>query len=160
MIFENASRENWEGNILVYRPVFAGGWSPGAITYPDEELEELAVIRNHNDRNSSSDRSAPKKPASSLSSDDGYRSANTEALFRQNNGLLNGFCVLFRNGGYGFDDFRDELMDRNVKIALVTHSRERQNHKELTMTKGEYLHVSLSAWFVVFRCKSLKSTFL
>ena len=29
-------RENWEGNILPYRPIFQGGWSPGVVVFPDE----------------------------------------------------------------------------------------------------------------------------
>ncbi len=41
----------------------------------------------------------------------------------------------------GHDDFRDQLMSRNGRIALVMYSRERQNFKELSVEKGEYLEV-------------------
>ena len=40
------------------------------------------------------------------------------------------------------DNFRDELMERNAAIALVIHSRNGQNDKELSVSRGEYLEVS------------------
>ena len=33
------------------------------------------------------------------------------------------------------DDYRDELMNKGARIGLVTYDRERQNSKELTVTK-------------------------
>ncbi len=48
---------------------------------------------------------------------------------------------VFRRGGRGHDDFRDELMAKNARIALVTYDWNRQNPRELSITKGEYLHV-------------------
>ena len=40
-----------------------------------------------------------------------------------------------------FDDFRDQLMTANKRIALVTFARARNNGRELTVAKGEYLEV-------------------
>ncbi len=34
-------------------------------------------------------------------------------------------------------------MEAGAKMALVTHSRDGQNVKELTIVKGEYLEVSI-----------------
>ena len=42
-----------------------------------------------------------------------------------------------------FDAYRDELMSMGAKIGLVTISREAMNIKELSITKGEYLEVSI-----------------
>ena len=42
-----------------------------------------------------------------------------------------------------FDDYRDELMNENARIALVISSRKAQNSKELNIVKGEYLEVSI-----------------
>ena len=41
-----------------------------------------------------------------------------------------------------FDDYRDELMNENARIALVISSRKAQSSKELNIVKGEYLEVS------------------
>lgn len=39
------------------------------------------------------------------------------------------------------DDFRDALMAKNARIALVTFSKERKDNKQLSIRKGEYLQV-------------------
>ena len=31
-------RENWEGTVLPYRPTFFGGWSPGIVTFPEDDI--------------------------------------------------------------------------------------------------------------------------
>ena len=51
-----------------------------------------------------------------------------------------------------FDDYRDELMNENARIALVISSRKAQSSKELNIVKGEYLEVSIyfKAIFVNF----------
>ncbi len=70
---------------------------------------------------------------------------------------------VFRGGKSGHDAFRDELMAKNARIALVTYDWNRQvgrhittyfphlllinclffvqNPRELSVSKGEYLHV-------------------
>ena len=45
-----------------------------------------------------------------------------------------------------FDDYRDELMNENARIALVISSRKAQSSKELNIVKGEYLEVSRDCW--------------
>ena len=43
--------------------------------------------------------------------------------------------------GAAHDEFRDALMAKNSRIALVGYSREKGNFRELTVAKGEYLEV-------------------
>ena len=43
-----------------------------------------------------------------------------------------------------FDDYRDELMNENARIALVISSRKAQSSKELNIVKGEYLEVRIA----------------
>merc|ERR1719188_1173746 len=63
--------------------------------------------------------------------------SNSEVFYRS------GFDPSFPEApaGAAHDEFRDALMAKNSRIALVGYSREKANFRELTVSKGEYLEV-------------------
>jgi len=52
------------------------------------------------------------------------------------------------------NEYRDELMDRRLNIALVTHTRERKHNQELSIVKGEYLEL-LDASRNWWKCRNI-----
>merc|ERR1719188_2305908 len=63
--------------------------------------------------------------------------SNSEVFYRS------GFDPSFPEApaGAAHDEFRDALMAKNSRIALVGYSREKANFRELSVNKGEYLEV-------------------
>ena len=59
------------------------------------------------------------------------------------------------------NDFRDELIEKGLRIVLVTYSMEGTNPPELAVEKGEYLEVnSLCAnMFAIIMCQTLCKIF-
>lgn len=74
--------------------------------------------------------------------------------------------ILFRNSITSLtpsifqDNYRDELVDRGAKIALVVYPRTAQATKELSVIKGEYLEVSWNPIKVYFFWGGPKKVFV
>lgn len=127
--------ENWlnpnvrqSHEMVPYSPRFHDGWSPGVISFmfPDESSQQQQNKR----------RSTTSNPSISRTSFDQHSTSSEEWTRRP---LSRQQSVLSANET--FDAYRDELMSMGAKIGLVTVSRDAQNVKELTVTKGEYMEV-------------------
>ncbi|XP_043207602.1 epidermal growth factor receptor kinase substrate 8-like isoform X2 [Amphibalanus amphitrite] len=157
-------RDQWEGHLPVYNPVFLDGWAPDLrdderersrrassaaaseaqrlradkIRRAEHEAErrELAARddRYPDDRYYDSDQPSLPSP----SSHGGYRRPQRSSREESD-------ASVDSAGAGGFERqqrlWYDDLKMRGVRIVQVTYPRTANNDKELTLTRGEYLEV-------------------
>ncbi|TRY75328.1 hypothetical protein TCAL_08322 [Tigriopus californicus] len=100
-----------------YKPIFQDGWSPGLVMQSADHVEVVEGQRSNIKKSSIVHKETYE--------DDDFIKPNIPV-------------------GGSHDDFRDSLMAKQAKIGLVLYSRDRQNKRELSVTKGEYLEVTNS----------------
>lgn len=128
----------FDAEVIPYKPIFQDGWSPGVVHIPDDDDDAAADFFYHEHAAAENGFGERRGPTNSSGRSQMYR----EPVSPAGSGVGGGEEVLFRAPvGGSHDDYRDSLMAKNSKIALVAFSREKQHFRELTVIKGEYLEV-------------------
>jgi len=138
---------------IPYKPVFLDGWSPGYVTFVEENQVALpsAAAQKAVSRQASTSSSRQRTPAAAQHR--GSRGAapiqnksDTESDYGSDGSVYNVGKYSSRrgrsvSGQTEQEEWRDGLMAKGADIALVTYTREGHNQRELSVMKGDYLEV-------------------
>jgi len=115
------SRLEHHGDVVPYRPLFSDGWSPGYLDFP----EAIPV---------------PKSPSPSDKSGTIINQSGSVDIDSDwdDNSMISKLPGLMEDER---EIFREKLVERKAEIALVNHSWNSNNNKELSVSKGEYLEI-------------------
>jgi len=122
-------KSQFEGSPVPFKPIFSDGWSPGYIMFEEDEPPKPSIRRNHSQNSAKKQAQAPPPVAAQVS--------DTESDY----GSVDSGAGVPRYNDRGQEEYRDLLIKTGVAIALVTYSRAGANHKEMSVTKGEYLEI-------------------
>jgi epidermal growth factor receptor kinase substrate 8 len=116
------TRDQWNGYVEPYQPIFMDGWSP---TIPESNLSESvakeAQIRAQELR-------AKQEAANAQRIGSREPSVSPVEMVRDD----------FATGQRAF---MDSVLSKGGRLVVVTHPRTANNQKELTVVRGEYLEV-------------------
>ncbi|ODN06606.1 Epidermal growth factor receptor kinase substrate 8-like protein 2 [Orchesella cincta] len=117
-------REQWKGYVPQYQPVFMDGWSP---TIPDSNNLGAAVA-------SEAQRRMQERIIQAAQHEAEARRVDRERSISPVEIMPDDFAS-------GQRAFVDSIRGRGGRVVMVTHPRTANNHKELTVVRGEYLEV-------------------
>ena len=132
-------KAEFEGSMVPYKPMFNDGWSPGYIVFDEDEPPKPSIRRNPSQREQNN------------------QVNNQLIIFQISHSRLvqviaqpvlsdteSDYGSVGSNGGFndrGQEEWRDLLIKSGVAIALVTHSRDGANAREMSVNKGDYLEI-------------------
>ncbi|CAG7731428.1 unnamed protein product [Allacma fusca] len=116
------SREQWKSYVHPYQPVFMDGWSP---TIPESSLAG----------------SVASEAKTTKHIEDMRVKEMQMPVDRHQRRSISPVDMMGDEFGSGQRAFMDSVRSRGGKIVVVTHHRTANNHKELTVVRGEYLEV-------------------
>ncbi|XP_021962658.1 epidermal growth factor receptor kinase substrate 8-like protein 1 isoform X2 [Folsomia candida] len=131
------AREQWKGYVAPYQPVFMDGWSP-TIRDPSSSSAIGVVAAEAAMR-----RLQAQQEAGYLQQQQQQRNAAAAAAAAaaERQGSVSPVEMPGDDFGAGQRAFLDSIRSRGGRMVVVTHPRTKNNHKELTVVRGEYLEV-------------------
>jgi len=116
-----------------YKPVFLDGWSPGYISFMEENQAGPSSAAG-------GAMAPPARPPAPI-----QNKSDTESDYGSDGSVYNVGKYQGTGsrspGSKGQEEWRDALMAKGATIALVTYTREGHNQRELNVMKGDYLEV-------------------
>ncbi|XP_076261642.1 epidermal growth factor receptor kinase substrate 8-like isoform X2 [Rhynchophorus ferrugineus] len=121
----STSRDQYNGHVPSYHPVFMDGWSPEyPVDDPDVTEKSFSLDVKDDDSDNLFMPPAGESTAKSDISIDSIELKGEDKSF-----------------GYGQERFLEDLQNRGAHIVQVTYPRTANNDKELTVVRGEFLEI-------------------